>query len=103
LKIIDVDGSFTYSAVLNALLKCDVQNLTVFPNPVNNGKLNVRLNSADNIEAYLTTVTGQLIKKIILKNGLNDMDVSELSNGVYILNTKFGDGNNQKVKINIQK
>jgi len=103
LKMIDIDGSIMYSTALNSLLKCDEQNLSVFPNPVSNGNLNVRLNTAENIEANLTTVTGQYIKNIILKNGLNNIDVSELSNGVYILSTKFVHGINQNVKVTIQK
>jgi len=103
LKMIDIDGSIIYSTPLNTLLKCDEQNLSVFPNPVSNGNLNVRLNIAENIEANLTTVTGQYIKNIILKNGLNNIDVSELSNGVYILSTKFVHGINQNVKVTIQK
>lgn len=103
LKMIDIDGSFMYSPVLNAILKCDEQNLSVFPNPVVNGKLNVSLNSSENVEANLTSVTGRQIKKIILKNGINSIDVSELSDGVYILSTKSIHGINQNVKINIQK
>ena len=103
LKIIDIDGSFIYSNVLNAQLSCDEQNLSVFPNPVTNGKLNVDVNSAQKVEANLTSVTGQLIKKITLENGINNIDVSDLSNGVYILNTTFGNGINKNVKINIRK
>jgi hypothetical protein len=103
LKMIDIDGSYMYSTVLNALIECDKQNLSVYPNPVANGKLNVSLNSAENVEAHFTSVTGQLIKKIILKNGINHIDVSELSNGLYILSTKFVNGINQNVKVNIQK
>ena len=103
LKMIDIDGSFIYSPVLTALLKCDELNLSVFPNPVCNGKLYVSLNSAEKLEADLTSVTGQFIKKVILENGINNIDVSELSNGVYILSTKFVHGINQNVKINIQK
>jgi hypothetical protein len=103
LKMIDIDGSFTYSPVLNALLNCEEQNLSVFPNPVTNGKFNVSLNSAEKLEANLTSTTGQLIKKITLENGINNIDVSELSNGVYILSTKFSNGINQNVKVNIHK
>jgi hypothetical protein len=103
LKIIDLDGSFMYSPVVNAHLKCDEQNLTVFPNPVANGKLYVSLNSAKNVEANLTSLTGQQIKKIILKNGINYIDVSELSNGLYILSSKFVHSINQNVKVNIQE
>jgi hypothetical protein len=103
LKMIDIDGSFTYSPVLNALLNCEEQNLSVFPNPVTNGNFSVSLNSAEKLEANLTSTTGQLIKKITLENGINNIDVSELSNGVYILSTKFSNGINQNVKVNIHK
>jgi hypothetical protein len=103
LKMMDIDGSFMYSPILNTVLKCDEQNLTVYPNPVTNGKLNVNLNSTVNVEANLTTATGQYIKNIVLKNGLNDIDVSDLSNGVYILSTKSENGINQNVKVTIQK
>lgn len=103
LKMIDKDGSFTYSQTVNALIKCDEQNLSVFPNPVANGKLMVSLNGADNVEATLTTITGQQIKKIVLKKGTHTIDVSELSNGVYILSAKFVDGIDRNIKVNIQK
>jgi hypothetical protein len=70
---------------------------------VANGKLYVSLNSAKNVEANLTSLTGQQIKKIILKNGINYIDVSELSNGLYILSSKFVHSINQNVKVNIQE
>ena len=45
----------------------------------------------------------QQLKKITIKNGINNIDVSELSNGVYFLSIKFVHGINQNVKVNIQK
>lgn len=103
LKMIDMDGSFVYSPVINARLECDVQNISVFPNPVANGKLYVNITSGENVEATLSSITGQQIKKTFFTNGMNSIDVSELSNGVYILSTKFINGINQIVKINIHK
>ncbi|MFM2387767.1 MAG: hypothetical protein RL660_2524 [Bacteroidota bacterium] len=103
LKIIDKDASFTYSQVLNTSINCDAQNLVVFPNPVANGKLTASLNGAEKVEANLTSVTGQQIKKVVLKKGANDVDVSELSNGVYFLNATFVGGISQNVKVSIQK
>lgn len=103
LKMIDLDGSFMYSQVLNAPIQCDEQNLLVFPNPVTNGILHVSLTSTTDVEANLTSVTGQQIKKISLRNGINNIDLSELSNGVYILSTKLNHGSNENVKITIQK
>ena len=103
LKIIDIDGSFVYSSVSNVLSTCNEQNLSVFPNPVANGTLNVILTSAENIEATLTSVTGQKIKNIRLKNGMNTIDVSDLSNGIYFLSTISAHGINQNVKVTVQK
>ncbi len=103
LKMIDIDGSFSYSSVLNAVIKCDQQNLSVFPNPVTNGKFNVSVHSTEVVEAKLTSITGQLVKKISLANGMNSIDVSELSNGVYFLNAKFENRISQNVKVTIRK
>lgn len=103
LKMIDVDGAYLYSPVVKALLNCDVQDISVFPNPVTNGNLNVSVTSKANLEAMLNSVTGQLIKKINLKDGINNLDVSELSNGVYILSIKFANGDSQNLKVRIQK
>jgi hypothetical protein len=103
LKMVDIDGSFMYSPTVDAVLKCDEQNLYVFPNPVANGKFQVSLTSIENVDASLTSVTGQHIKNVILKSGINNVDVSALSNGVYFLNVKFSNGINQTVKVNIQK
>lgn len=103
IKMVDIDGSFFYSPVLNAQLKCDDQSLSVFPNPVINGKLNVSLSSGKSVEANLSSMTGQLIRKIILEDGVNTIDVSELSSGVYFLNVKLAGGITRNVKIDVQK
>lgn len=103
LKMIDIDGMFTYSPVLNAIPQCDEKYLSVFPNPVANGDLYINLVGIETVEANLTSVTGQFVKQINLKNGMNSLDVSDLSNGVYILNTRSSKGISQNVKVTIQK
>jgi hypothetical protein len=59
LKMIEKDGTFTFSQALNALVNCNEQSITVFPNPVINGILNVNLNSNKTVIANLTSLTGQ--------------------------------------------
>lgn len=103
LKINDQDGSFAYSSVIVALLSCDDQKLTVFPNPVTSGTINVNLSNSDYNMASISSLTGQLIKKINLKQGVNSIDVSELSNGIYILRTSNLNGKNHNIKITINK
>ena len=41
LKMIDLDGKFTYSTVLPVLLNCNTAKVSIFPNPAQNGRLYV--------------------------------------------------------------
>lgn len=104
LKMIDKDGSFAYSNLLAVSQRCNAVELSVFPNPISNGKLFVSLTGASEItEAQLLSITGQQLMKLLLKNGTNMIDVSQLSNGIYILNSNDINGVQQKVKIIIQQ
>lgn len=104
LKMIDLDGSFKYSETLPVSLKCNTQELSAFPNPVKDGRLFVSLSGSNNTSVgSLFSASGQLIMKVNLNNGTNNIDVSKISNGLYILNTNDGKADIQNVKVIIQK
>jgi hypothetical protein len=106
LKMIDKDGKYTYSPVLPVSINCTTQKITVFPNPVQDGRLYISLTGAKGqTEAVLLTLTGQVILKNNANNGTNKIDVSAIANGVYVLSVTEIGGNelSKRVKVLIQK
>jgi hypothetical protein len=105
LKMIDKDGKYTYSPTLPVSINCNTQKITVFPNPVQDGRLYVSLTGAKGqTEAVLLNLSGQVIVRYNINNGTSKIDVSAVANGVYILNvTGSGvDGISKKTKVLIQ-
>jgi hypothetical protein len=67
----------------------NLQEIKIFPNPVHDNNLKIEsLNEAIDVEIY--NITGQLIQKESAVMGNVNMDVSNLSNGLYILKIQNG-------------
>lgn len=90
LQIVDKDGKYKYSDVLNVRLKDKVTRLQIYPNPVHN-QLSILFTSAstNKIALRITDVNG---KQIFSKNynigsstNLQNIDVSGFANGVYFI------------------
>ena len=104
IKIIDKDGSFKYSEILSLFFNCKSTQVSIFPNPVRNGKVNVTLSGATGItQSVLTSAAGQQVLKATLINGMNSINVSSIADGVYYLHIKEANGDDKKVKLLIQK
>jgi hypothetical protein len=104
LKLIDKDGKFTYSDILPVSINCKTVQLSVFPNPVQNGKLYVSLTgTSGQAEAILMSVTGQAILKTKINNGTQFLNVVNVPDGTYILNVRDANGIVEKAKVIIQK
>lgn len=104
LKIIDKDGSYKYSDILPLSVNCKTSQVSVFPNPVRNGKVHVTISGATNVtEAVLMSAAGQPVLKAKVLNGSNDLNVSNIADGVYYLHIKEANGIDKKIKILIQK
>jgi Secretion system C-terminal sorting domain len=86
LKIVDVDGRFTYSKII--AIAAPVNNaIMIFPNPVND-KLYIRLGGiAGPTEILITDARGSVIKRLQIQAGTYDATVSttELPAGVYCI------------------
>lgn len=95
LKMIDIDGRFTYSKVVPVRLNKFTSNATVYPNPTA-GLLNIRFTTAivSNTQLLLTDVTGRLVMIAPLNKGaLNvDIDLKRLPAGRYFI--KINDDQN---------
>ncbi|WP_299247087.1 T9SS type A sorting domain-containing protein [uncultured Lacinutrix sp.] len=65
---------------------------SVYPNPVNEGVLNIKINNSSNHFNYkMYNVIGGLVKNGKLNSGVNTLDVSNVATGIYVV--RMTDGN----------
>jgi hypothetical protein len=104
LRMIDRDGRYRYSSVLPVSLNCKAIGVSVFPNPVSEGRLQVSISGTDgDVQAALRNLSGQLMTSRTLRAGTTSMDVSDLAAGVYVLDLRFRDGRSEKVRVVVAK
>jgi hypothetical protein len=91
LRMVDLDGKFKYSNVLNVRLKGAITEMKIYPNPVHN-QLSVSLNiaSAKNVKLRITGVSGKQYYNQTYHVGgntssLQNIDVSRLAKGTYFV------------------
>jgi hypothetical protein len=84
LKIVDNNGRFVYSNIIR-LTNNAKEILAVFPNPA---KTVIAINSSKKQEAIITSVTGQMMRKIQLVNGSQLLNVSQWPAGIYFIKTE---------------
>lgn len=101
LKTIDKDGSFEYSSIIAVPLNCDNKKaILAYPNPATDVvSINVAGFEDSEEAAVLSNSAGQILQTLFLKNGTNQLSVSDLPNGTYFISLKNED---RKVKIIIQ-
>ena len=84
LKLVDFDGKFTYSPI-KAVKNSSSEAVSVYPNPSEDGKINIELNSSkkyDKISIYSNN--GKLIEEIELNfDAQIQVDLGHLNNGIY--------------------
>ena len=91
LKIVDQDGTISYSPKLVQLNQKVDDQLKLYPNPASNN-ITVQINKPGELRFY--TTAGVLVKKVTLQTGRNTINISRLSAGVY-----FAEIDNQKIKL----
>lgn len=87
LKMVDVDGNFSYSNVLHFRGK-GLAGMTILGNPVKNNLLVTGLQSSGQLTIY--DMTGKLVQQKMVKSVRENLEVSQLNKGLYIL--KFNNG-----------
>ena len=105
LKIIDKDGSFTYSKIIPISTSCSDKVVKVFPNPVKLDQLlNVNISGYDaSVKGDLYSSTGQFVKTYVLKNGANNLSVENLAQGFYTLRVSENGSITETFKLNVLK
>jgi Secretion system C-terminal sorting domain len=85
LKQVDFDGRESYSKVVNVNLSKKGDKFSVFPNPLNTktATLNVDEDMLDGV-LIVTNAIGSIVKKENINSQILTLDLSNLSNGLYI-------------------
>ncbi|MFT3980214.1 MAG: endonuclease [Ferruginibacter sp.] len=88
LKMIDIDGSFSYSNIIPVRLNNNFTNALVYPNP-SYGPVKIRLTEAlrSNSRLFITDVTGKVVKEMQVAKGVFsiDLNVQQLASGRYFI------------------
>ena len=71
----------------------DVSLVKMYPNPTK-GNFNIVIddNVTGNIEVKIISVTGKVVQELTLNNGVNNMDISGMSSGMYLVNIQTDNG-----------
>ena len=104
LKMIDKDGVYKYSPIVILDKNCTNTFVSIFPNPVKDGKLNVNITGfTANTTTTLLSASGERLMQTKMNNGTNLVNVSSLPNGIYILKVIDDNGNSKVEKVTIQR
>jgi len=91
LKLINNDGSFTYSNILKVVLKQQNELLNLYPNPTSGSEIKVKFNTLNNnATASVNDIVGKVIAVYPLNKGINSFTIPtcKLAKGTYILSIK---------------
>jgi len=106
LRMVDIDGKFTYSSIITIKLSDITTSASVFPNPAKN-ETTISITSATGtkIQWQLIDNTGRIFinKNVILRDGVNNItvDLSKYSTGTYFIKLS-GENINEILKLQKQ-
>ena len=92
LKMVDRDGTFAYSKIIS--LTNEGNRSVVYPNPASTLVTIHVDNTLLQSMANLYDVTGRLLKNVVIRTSPQQINVTSLSSGVYIM--KFADGTSER-------
>ncbi|MFK8061315.1 MAG: T9SS type A sorting domain-containing protein, partial [Polaribacter sp.] len=77
--------------IVLGLERNSILGFATYPNPVNNGKLNISTNSSDIKEVTIFNVIGKQVFSTSFSGLKSEINISKLNKGLYILKVKEGD------------
>lgn len=89
------DFQITFTSSVSSNLEAANSNIEVYPNPANNF-LNFRFNNDDARSIDIYDLSGRLVNTTEVRNDFINLNVSELSNGMYIYQIRDNEGNQVK-------
>jgi hypothetical protein len=83
---LDKDGKESYSQVLSVNFDMAAKQVVIYPNPVINGRLNIRLAKPASIRIFNST--GLQVMQFQMTAGEHPLNVSHLAKGIYNIKTE---------------
>jgi hypothetical protein len=96
IKQIDIDGKFSYSWVKKLDMAAQ-DDPFIWPNPVSNA-FNI-LAKENNFKIQVVNMAGHIVKTTMLKPGVNQVDVSNLSRGIYTVRCTMENGDHKVIRM----
>ncbi len=92
LKMIDKDGTYSYSELRTVNFKQETTSLSIYPNPILNGKLNIDFGEkvTSKMHYQILNSSGIQIQQGVIVNRQETIDVPRLRKGVYVLQFEKG-------------
>ena len=92
LKMLDKDGSYTYSAIKKVMFTGSSESLVILENPIHNGILNIDVSERklENSPAAIIDNLGRVVSKFTLTMGRQQVKVGQLPSGTYYIRTIAG-------------
>lgn len=97
LKQVDTDGSFSFSPVRTVGFMGKIDDLQVYPNPVNN-VVNIA-GVAPNSVIKIFDMAGNQVNRKFTLSAMNSFDLSTCKEGIYLIVVSDGSGNTETFKI----
>lgn len=97
IKQTDFDGRYTYSKILFATYKNKASEIKIYPNPISD-RLNIEAKEAKRI-SIINSLGMEVFEDSNLTDELNTIDVSKISDGLYLLKIEHEDGTVETSKI----
>ncbi len=87
LKMVDKNGTFSYSNIIRITTNDKQQTITIQSPTKNELKINVTSTTLNNTKACLINGQGKVVKTFTLKQGYQTIDIAVLQSGLYYLQT----------------
>jgi hypothetical protein len=106
LRMVDIDGKFTYSSIITIKLSDITTSASVFPNPAKN-ETTISISSANGTKIHWQMIdnTGRVLinRNTILRDGVNNItvDLRNYSSGIYFIKLS-GENINEIIKLQKQ-
>ncbi|MEP7106478.1 MAG: T9SS type A sorting domain-containing protein [Ferruginibacter sp.] len=88
LKMVDKDGQFNYSKIVTVNIGETLSSIKINPNPVKNILRITGLNATVPATISIMAFSGNVIKKIIVRNNNYSIDISNLPAGMYFIKVR---------------